>query len=122
MTSNPSVAVLPASNVWIGWDTPTTDYASTTTERRGGKVTAPASVYAISSELVPDGRGGVWWGPYADLDGTTWTSTESVSPAYDADGFGPVAAIPGTSSSVMGAGVENPGSAVEHPTIYRLNS
>jgi hypothetical protein len=35
-------------------------------------------------------------------------------------GFGPVAAIAGTSSSVMAAGVTNTGSSVEHPTIYRL--
>lgn len=121
VASTPSVAVLSGSNVWIGWATSTTQYAYHYNGTGWVKVTAPASVYANSSALVPDGRGGVWWGPFADLDGTTWTSTDSVSPDYDGGGFGPVASIPGTSSAVMGAGVINPGSSVEHPTIYRLN-
>ena len=118
---SPGVAALSASNIWLGGDTGTTAYAYHYNGSTWTKVTAPATVYADSSDLTPDRRGGVWWGPLADLDGATWTSTGSVSPSYSAASFDSVASIPGTSSAVMGAGVENDGSTVEHPTIYRLN-
>lgn len=62
----------------------------------------------------------MWWGPFADWTGSAWINTVSVSPSSSSGGFGPAAAIPGTSSSVMAAGVENTGSSVEHPTVYRL--
>lgn len=116
-----SVAALSGSNVWLGWTTATSGDAYHYNGSTWTKVAEAGNLNGDAADLAPDGRGGVWWGPFADLDGTTWTNTGSVSPSFSAGGFGPVASIPGTSSAVMAAGVENDGSSVEHPTIYRLN-
>lgn len=119
--AGPSVAVLSPSNVWLGWDTATSAAAEHWNGKTWSKVTPPGSVYADGLDLGPDRRGGLWWGPLADEDGGTWINTGSVSPSVSSGGWDSVASIPGTSSAVMGAGVENSGSSVEHPTIYRLN-
>ena len=116
----PSVTVLSSSNVWIGWITETASVAEHWNGHTWTKITSPDDVNANGYEIVPDGRGGMWWGPFADWTGSAWINTVSVSPSNSGGGFGPVAAIPGTSSSVMAAGVVNTGSSVEHPTIYRL--
>jgi hypothetical protein len=116
----PSVTVLSSSNVWIGWNTETASVAEHWNGHTWTKITSPDDVEANGFEIVPDGHGGMWWGPFADWTGRAWISTLGVSPSYSSGGFGPVASIPGTSSSVMAAGVENTGSKVEHPTIYRL--
>jgi hypothetical protein len=116
----PVVTVLSKSNVWIGWTTEQTSAAEHWSGHTWTKVTAPGNVSADSLEIAPDGRGGTWWGPFADRTSSAWISTLSVSPSTSSGGFGPAAAIPGTSSSLMAAGVENTGSSVEHPTIYQL--
>ena len=116
----PGLTVLSPSNVWIGWDTETAVFAEHWNGRTWTKTTPPDDVNADGGDIVADGRGGLWWGPFADRNGSAWISTLGVSPSYSSGAFGPVASIPGTSSSVMAAGVENAGSKVEHPTIYRL--
>jgi hypothetical protein len=116
----PSVTVLSSSDVWIGWPTETASVAAHWNGHTWTSITSPDDVESDGSEIVPDGRGGMWWGPFADWTGSAWINTVSVSPSDSAGGFGPVASIPGTSSAVMAAGVENTGSSVEHPTIYRL--
>ena len=42
--------------------------------RRWHTLTIPANVYANTSNVVRDGRGGYWFGFAAILTGSTWTS------------------------------------------------
>jgi hypothetical protein len=114
----PSVTVLSWSSVWLGWDTEQASPADHWNGHTWTRITTDEE--ANSSNIVPDGRGGMWWGPFADRLGSTWIYPYSVSPSNNGGAYGPVAAIPGTSSSLMAAGVENTGSTVQHPTIYRL--
>lgn len=117
----PGVTALSPSNVWIGWNTQTQELAAHWNGRRWQQITAPGDVEANTLDIVPDGRGGEWFGPFADWTGHAWISALGVSPAYSGGGFGDIVRIPGTLSFLMAAGVENQGSSVEHPTIYRLS-
>lgn len=116
----PSVRVLSPSNVWIGWQTSTKTQAAHWTGHAWTVLTAPDSVGADSFEIVPDGRGGYWFGPFADWTGKTWISVVSVTPSYSSGGFNGIVRIPGTSMFLVPAGIANTASSVEHPTIYRL--
>jgi hypothetical protein len=117
----PSVTALSCSNVWIGWETTTKTYAAHWNGHRWRVVTAPGNVEADSYDIVPDGRGGYWFGPFADWTGHVWISAGDVSPEPYGGGFGDIVRIPGTLSFLMAAGVMNMGSSTQHPTIYRLN-
>jgi hypothetical protein len=79
-------------------------------------VTAP--YYADPLDVVPDGRGGYWFGAQAILSGSTWTNEEI--PAFTG-GSGDVTRIPGTTSFLLTAGVEVSGSSTEKPTLFRFD-
>lgn len=116
----PSVTALSPFNVWIGWETATTTYAAHWNGHQWRVITAPDNVDADSYDIVPDGRGGYWFGPFADWTGHVWISAGDISPEPSGGGFGDIVRIPGTLSFLMAAGVMNAGSSTEHPTIYRL--
>lgn len=119
--SGPSVTVLSRSNVWIGWESTTKTYGAHWNGRKWRVVIAPDNVNAYSYDIVPDGRGGYWFGPFADWTGHVWINAGAISPQPSGGGFGDIARVPGTSSFLMAAGVMNEGSMTQHPTIYRLD-
>lgn len=121
VTSGPGVTALSPSNVWIGWDTATTTKAAHWDGHQWHVITAPDSIVANSFQIVPDGRGGYWFGPFADWTGHAWVSAVGISPGYSAGAFNALARIPGTLTFLMAAGVMNTGSSTEHPTVYRLS-
>jgi hypothetical protein len=116
-----AVTALSPSNVWIGWNTVTTVYATRWDGHHWHQLTAPGSVEANSSNIIPDGRGGYWWGPFADWTGHAWISAAGMSPLNAGGGFGPIVRIPRTLSFLMAAGVVNAGSLTQNPTLYRLD-
>lgn len=117
----PDVLALSPSNVWLGWETSTKNQAAHWNGHAWTVLTAPADVQADTFQIVPDGRGGYWFGPFADWTGKTWISGIGVSPDFSTAGFDDFARIPGTTTFLMAAGVANTGASVPHPTIYRLS-
>ena len=112
----PSVTAVSASNVWIGWLDNTASYAL---HRKGAKwQTVTAVGGADTLNIVPDGQGGYWFGAMAISTGSTWT-TERLPPFTG--GYGPVTRIPGTTSSLLNAGVQASGSSTTQPTIFRFD-
>jgi hypothetical protein len=83
-------------------------------------MTTPANIGADAAEMVPDGRGGYWFGPVTDWTGKTWISDIGFSPEISSGGFRGPFRIPGTTTVLIAAGVGSPGSSVTHPAIYRL--
>jgi hypothetical protein len=120
VTSGPSVTALSPSNVWIGWQTSTKNQAAHWNGHTWTVLTSPDTVDANSFDITPDGRGGYWFGPFADWTGKTWISADSISPDFSRGGFGDVVRIPGTSTFLMAAGVANTDSSAQQPTLYRL--
>jgi hypothetical protein len=118
---NPGVTASSPSNVWIGWDTATATSAMHWDGHHWHVITAPGSLPANSFNIVPDGHGGDWFGPFARWTGHSWTGPVNVSPENSGGGFGPVVRIPGASSYWLAAGVMNTGSSTEEPTIYRYD-
>jgi len=118
---NPGVTVSSPSNVWIGWDTATKTRGMHWNGQRWHVITAADNVTANGFNIVPDGHGGDWFGPFARWTGHAWIGVFNVSPTFTAGGFGPVVRIPGTSSFWLAAGVKNVGSSTEEPTIYRFD-
>lgn len=117
-----SVSVFSPANVWIGADTSTRVSALHWDGHHWHVVSVPDSVSGANSfNIIQDGRGGYWWGPFADWTGHAWIDDGTVSPQYSSGGFGPIVRIPGTLSFLMAAGVANAGSSTEHPSIYRLD-
>jgi hypothetical protein len=114
--AGPAVTAVSPANVWIGYDASTRSYALHWDGRHWRAVAA--SPHASTFDIVPDGKGGYWFGAQAILTGSTWTS-ERV-PGFTG-GFGPVARIPGTTSFLLSAGVETGSSATEKPTIFRFD-
>jgi hypothetical protein len=49
-----------SSNVWLGWDDTTKSYALHWDGRQWHTMTAPC--YADTADIVPDGKGGYWFG------------------------------------------------------------
>ena len=118
LTDNPGVSALSPGNAWIGWNSPPDPTRCTGTARRWHTLTIPDSVYANPSNVVRDGQGGYWFGFAAILTGSTWTS----EPIIETSGaFGAVSRIPGTTSFLLPASVENPNSAGQQPTLYRFD-
>jgi hypothetical protein len=119
--AGPAVTALSASNVWIGYDAITkpevaTSYALHWDGQHWHALTAPD--YADISLIVPDGKGGYWFGPQAILTASTWTSEQV--PGY-AGNFSGVTRIPGTTSFLVGAGVDTSSSSAQKPTIFRFD-
>jgi hypothetical protein len=79
-------------------------------------VPLPSSVDPL--DIVPDGRGGYWFGALDILTGNTWTNEQL--PGFTGS-FGGVTRIPGTTSFLLNAGVEAVGSSTEKATIFRAD-
>jgi hypothetical protein len=110
-----SVTAVSPSNVWIGWADITTSDALHWDGHHWHTMTADN---ADTYDIVPDGKGGYWFGPLAILTGSTWT----YKTLYGfTGGFGGVTRIPGTTSFLLNAGVETGSSATEKPTIFRFD-
>ena len=117
------LTVLSPSNVWLGWASSTkTNGVKTQAAHWNGQkwttITAPSTLIADSTQIVPDARGGYWFGPFADWTGKAWIDTEPAPPQYTP--LGSLVRVPGTSSFLAGASVWDAGSATQHPAIYRL--
>ena len=118
LTDDPGVSALSSGNAWIGWNSTTRSHAMHWDGRHWHTLTIPANVDANTSNVVRDGRGGYWFGFAAILTGSTWTS----EPIIETSGaFGAVFRIPGTTSFLLPASVENPNSTIQQPTLYRFD-
>jgi hypothetical protein len=119
---NPGVTASSPSNVWVGWDTATKTRGMHWDGHQWHVITAPDNLITVGYNIVPDGHGGDWFGPFARWTGHAWTGVSYISPPdYSGAAFGPVVRIPRTSSFWLAAGVTNTGSSTEEPTIYRLD-
>ena len=116
--AGPDVTAVSPSNVWIGWFDNTSAHALHWSGDRWRTVTMPATNFADPTDIVPDGKGGYWFGPQAILTGNTWTAEQV--PAFTG-GFGGVTRIPGTTSFLLSAGVEMGSSSTEKPTLFRFD-
>jgi len=108
----PSVTAVSPSNVWIGYVGSTTPQALHWDGNAWHTVNAP--YYANPGNIVPDGKGGYWFGAQAVLTGSTWTMEQV--PEFAAPGD--VTRIPGTTSAVAGGDVASGG---QRPTIFRFD-
>jgi hypothetical protein len=117
----PGAAVFSPSDVWIGWETGVSTTTAIHWNGHSWHAMSVSDIGANPSNIVPDGRGGDWFGPLARWTGHDWISTFNFSPESASGGLGPVVRIPGTSSFLLAAGVANVGSTTEHPTIYRFD-
>ena len=115
---NPAVTAFSRSNVWIGWDTATGFRAMHWDGHRWDTMTTPGDVVANTWNVVPDGKGGYWFGPFAIRTGSTWTREPNLGVSGS---LGFVVRIPGTESFLLPASVENSGSAIQRPALYRFN-
>lgn len=104
------------NDVWLGYDSATAWQALHWDGHHWHTLTAP--FYADTYNIVADGKGGYWFGDGAILTGNRWTSEPGIAIT---GGFGSVVRIPGTESFLQPAGVENSGSSVQKPTIYRFD-
>jgi hypothetical protein len=82
------------------------------------KVTAPPSLPADSTALLPDGSGGAWLGPMAHWTGHVWQGPVAILPESAAGTVGSLGLVPGAASYWSVAGTINVGSTVERPSIY----
>ena len=111
----PNVTAVSPSNVWVGWSDTTTSHALHWDGHQWRTVSLP--YYADPSDIVPDGKGGYWFGAVAILTGTRWTPEDiSIRGSY-----GDVARIQGTTSFLLGAGVDASGSFIAKPAIFRFD-
>ncbi len=110
------VTAVSPSNVWIGWDDNTSAHALHWNGHRWHSITA--TYYADPLDIVPDGKGGYWFGAEAIFTGSTWTAEQV--PGFTG-GYGGVTRIPGTTSFLLNAGVETGSSSTEKPTIFRFD-
>jgi hypothetical protein len=112
----PNVSAFSSSNVWIGWYDNTSTHALYWNGLEWRSVSP--SYEANPLDIVPDGKGGYWFGPGAILTGSTWT--DEVVPSFTGD-YGDVTRIPGTPWFLLTAGVEASGSSIVKPTIFQFD-
>jgi hypothetical protein len=105
------------SNVWVGWADDTASHVLHWDGHQWHTATTPD--YAGIFSIVPDGKGGYWFGPEAILTGGTWTSEQV--PGFTGSFGGGVTRIPGTTSFLLNAGVETGRPATVKPTIFRFD-
>lgn len=118
LTDEPGVSAISPANVWLGWNTATASHSLHWNGHRWLPQSVPDNVNADTSNVVPDGQGGYWFGGFAILAGGAWTSVPWIGVT---GGAGPVYRIPGTESFLQPATVKNSGSAIQRPTIYRYD-
>jgi hypothetical protein len=111
-----SVTAVAPSNVWIGYFTATRLAALHWDGHQWHTLTVP--VFGNPWDIVPDGKGGYWFGSCAILSGNTWTS--ETMPGFTGSAGG-VTPIPGTASFLISGGVETGSSATQKPTIFRFD-
>jgi hypothetical protein len=118
LNDDPSVSVVSRANVWIGWSAADRYHATHWDGQHWHTLAVPDNLLANTGNVVPDGQGGYWFGDAAILTGSTWTSEP---PIEASGGFGSVVRIPGTESFLQPAGVRNPNSTIQQPTLYRFD-
>ena len=110
----PTVTAVSASNVWISDDSLSSQHALHWDGHRWTTMNVPS--YGNSSDIVPDGKGGYWFGSGATLTGNVWVSRPE--PEFtDGDTAG-VIRIPGTTSFLLNAGAAVGDDPVVRPTIF----
>jgi hypothetical protein len=114
---NGASAISP-SNVWVGWNTDTASIAAHWDGHRWHTLTTPSDVDAYTGNIVPDGKGGYWFGTLAIMTGSRWTS---VPPIEISGGIGGLVRIPGTESFVLPATVQQTAGGIQRPTLYRFD-
>jgi hypothetical protein len=112
----PNVTAVSPSDVWIGWEEQTSSHALHWDGHQWHSVTG--SYYADTLDIVPDGKGGYWFGAQAILTGSTWTNEQV--PEFNGGWIG-VTRIPGTTSFLLNAGVETGSPGPVKPTIFRFD-
>ncbi len=112
----PNVTALSPSNVWVGWFDTTTSHVLHWDGHKWRTVTVP--YYADPLDIVPDGKGGYWFGAQAISSGSKWTAEDV--PGFSGD-FGDLTRIQGTTSFLLNAGVEASGSSNAKPTLFRFD-
>lgn len=111
------VTAVSPSNVWVGWVDDNASHALHWDGSHWHTLTTP--YYASTFSIVPDGKGGYWFGPEARFTGGKWTF-EPV-PGFTGSFGGGVTRIPGTTSFLLNAGVETGNPATVKPTIFRFD-
>jgi len=114
--AGPSVTAVSPSNVWIGWYDSTASHAQHWNGTQWQTVNPP--YYADPLDVVPDGKGGYWFGAQAILTGSTWTMEQV--PGFTG-GINGVTRIPGTTSALLSAGAAPAGTSTQRPTIFRFD-
>jgi hypothetical protein len=111
-----SVTAVSASNVWIGWESLNSQEALHWDGHRWHTVAVPN--YGNIFDIVPDGKGGYWFGPAASLTGNGWVLRQE--PAFTG-GINGVTRIPGTTSFLVNAGAAIGDDTVVRPTLFRFD-
>jgi len=111
-----NVTAVSPSNVWIGYETANNAKAFHWDGKAWHAITG--SYYADTLDIVPDGKGGYWFGAMTRLDGSTWT--DETVPGFTG-GFGGVTRIPGTASFLISASVLTGKPATQKPTLFRFD-
>jgi hypothetical protein len=111
----PSI-VMSRSQVWLDTTGAGTQFVLHWNGSRWQRIGVPASLFT-GGPLVPDGRGGVWVGPFAHWTGRAWQAVDIPANIVSL-GMGGFARVPGTSSYWAGATAnESVNDPVTHPTI-----
>jgi hypothetical protein len=110
------VTAVSPSNVWVGWADDNASHVLHWDGHQWHAATIPA--YASTFSIVPNGKGGYWFGAEAILTGGKWTFEQV--PAFTGS-FGGMTRIPGTTSFLLDAGVETGNPATVKPTIFRFD-
>jgi hypothetical protein len=118
LNDDPGVSVFSPANAWIGWNTADRSHAMHWDGQHWHTLAIPDDVYVNTSNVVPDGKGGYWFGGAAILTGSTWASEPTIEVT---GGFASVVRIPGTESFLWPAGVRNLNSTIQQPTLYRFD-
>jgi hypothetical protein len=113
----PDVTAVSPANVWIGYVTSSTSPNYFLHWDGHTWHTLTGAYYSSTDNIVPDGKGGYWFGAQVILTGSTWTDEQV--PAFSG-GYSFVVRIPGTTSFLLPASVET-SSGVQKPTIFRFN-
>ncbi len=111
-----NVTAVSASNIWIGWYDKTSTHALHWDGRRWHTLNTPAD--ADPGHIVPDGKGGYWFGATAIWTGGTWLSEPR--PGLTGGYIG-VVRIPRTASFLLTGGVETGASLADKPAIFRFD-